>query len=200
MYFKSFQYVAPREFTLPLVLNNFDATLGKEKVALTWTTGMEKELSHFVVERSIDGASYNEAGIVFAGGTSGVKLNYNFNDKVMNSPKGIVYYRLRMVDLDGKYQHSAIRIIRTNQTNDIVKMQAYPNPAVDELRVTVPASWQNKQVNYQVFNTTGILVKQVVNKAASQTETINVRELGAGMYVVKASTASETATQRIIKK
>jgi hypothetical protein len=68
------------------------------------------------------------------------------------------------------------------------------------LRVTVPSSWQNKSVNYQVFNTNGQLVKQIINAAASQTESIDVKDLGAGLYVVKASTATETATQRIIKK
>jgi hypothetical protein len=200
MYFKSFSYDAPREFTLPLVLNSFDATLSNQKVMLNWQTGMEKELSHFVVERSIDGANYTDAGMVFAGGNSGVKLNYSFADQVVSSPKGIVYYRLRMVDLDKKYQHSAIRVIRTNEATASVKMTTYPNPAVNELRVTVPGSWQNKSVNYQVFNTNGQLVKQVVNATASQTETIDVKDLGAGLYVVKASTATETATQRIIKK
>jgi hypothetical protein len=79
-------------------------------------------------------------------------------------------------------------------------MQAYPNPAVDELRITVPSAWQNKSVNYQVYNTNGQMVKQVVNQAASQTETISVRELGAGLYIVKASNGTESATQRIIKK
>jgi hypothetical protein len=200
MYFKSFAYQAPQEFTLPLVLNNFNATLSNQKVMLNWQTGMEKELSHFVVERSIDGANYTDAGMVFAGGNSGVKLNYSFADQVVSSPKGIVYYRLRMVDLDKKYQHSTIRVIRTNEATASVKMTTYPNPAVNELRVTVPSSWQNKSVNYQVFNTNGQLVKQIVNAAASQTETIDVKDLGAGLYVVKASTATETATQRIIKK
>lgn len=200
MYFKSFTYNAPQEFTLPLVLNNFDATLSNQKVVLNWQTGMEKELSHFVVERSIDGSTYSDAGMVFAGGSSGVKINYSFNDQVVNSPKGIVYYRLRMVDIDKKYQHSPIRIIRTNESVASVKMQAYPNPAVNELRITIPNSWQNKSVNYQVFNTNGQLVKQIVNNSASQTEAIDVRELGAGLYVVKASTDTESATQRIVKK
>jgi hypothetical protein len=200
MFFKTFQYQAPREFTLPLVLNSFNATLGNQKVMLNWQTGMEKELSHFVVERSIDGATYTDAGMVFAGGNSGVKINYSFADQIVSSPKGIVYYRLRMVDIDKKYQHSTIRVIRTNEATAAVKMQAFPNPAVNELRITVPGTWQNKSVNYQVFNTNGQLVKQVVNPAASQTETIDVKDLGAGLYVVKASTDTETATQRIVKK
>lgn len=200
MYFKSFSYEAPREFMLPLVLNDFNATINNQKVVLNWQTGMEKELSHFVIERSVDGTNYNDAGMVFAGGTSGVKLNYSYTDQVVNAPKGIVYYRLRMVDLDQKYQHSAIRVIRTNESVTSVKMQAFPNPAVDELRITVPNAWQNKPVTYQVYNTNGMLVKQVVNKAAGQTETISVRELGAGLYIVKASNGIESATQRIIKK
>jgi hypothetical protein len=202
MYFKSFAYTAPREFTLPLVLNDFNATLNttNQKVMLNWQTGMEKELSHFVVERSVDGTNFTDAGMVFAGGSSGVKLNYSYTEQVVSAPKGIIYYRLRMVDMDKKYQHSGIRVIRTSEAAAVVKMTAYPNPAVNEVHVTVPNSWQNKAVNYQVFNNSGQLVKQINKSAASQTQTIDVKELGAGLYVVKASTATETATQRIVKK
>lgn len=200
MYFKSFAYDVPREFTLPLVLNDFNATLNNQKVMLTWQTGMEKELSHFVVERSIDGTNFTDAGMVIAGGSSGVKLNYGYADQVVSSPKGIIYYRLRMVDMDKHYQRSGIRVIRTNESSNVVKMTAYPNPSVNEVHVTVPNSWQNKAVNYQVFNTNGQVVKQVQKSAASQTQTIDVKDLGAGLYVVKASTETETATQRIIKK
>jgi len=200
MYFKSFQYQEPRQFTLPLVLNSFNATLSNQKVVLNWQTGMEKELSHFVVERSVDGTNYTDAGMVFAGGNSGVKLNYSFTDQLVNSPKGIVYYRLRMVDMDQKYQHSAVRLIRTDDAAAVVKLTAYPNPVVNEVRVTIPNAWQNQKVSYQVYNTNGMLVKQITDPFASQTETIDLSDLGAGLYIVKASTATESASQRIVKK
>lgn len=200
MYFKSFTYEDPTEFTLPLVLNYFNASLTSKNVALRWETGMEKELSHFVIERSTDGVVYKEAGIVFASGNSGVKLQYSFNDVLGGAGQGTLFYRLRMVDVGRKYQYSPVRIIKTNESFASVQMVVYPNPAVNEVRVTVPQSWQNKPVQYELYNTNGQLVKRVANRTASQTEVINVEELGAGMYVLRVAGAAGTGTQRIIKK
>jgi Secretion system C-terminal sorting domain len=201
VYFKSFAYQVPVEFTLPLVLNSFNASLDNKKVVLNWQTGMEKDLSHFVVEKSTNGKDYTEAGIVFTAGNSGVKKEYVFNDPITGT-SDVLYYRLKMVDMDKRYQNSAIRVIKMSNS-DVpaeIKLQAYPNPVVNEVRITIPATWQNKQVNYDVFNTNGQRVKHFTNNTASQTETVNMQDLGAGLYFIKASTGNQTAMQRIIKK
>jgi hypothetical protein len=201
VYFKSFAYQVPVEFTLPLVLNSFNASLDSKKVILSWETGMEKDLSHFVVEKSTNGKDYTEAGIVFTAGNSGVKKEYVFSDPITGT-SDVLYYRLKMVDMDKRYQNSAIRVIKmsNSEVSADVKILAYPNPVVNEVRITIPATWQNKQVNYDVFNTNGQRVKHFTNNTASQTETVNMQDLGAGLYFIKASTGNETAMQRIIKK
>jgi hypothetical protein len=200
MYFKSFKYEAPVQFTLPLVLNSFDAALNNKKVSLNWVTGMEKSLSHFVIERSTNGVDYTEAGLVFAYGNSGVKQTYAFADVINTNSKGVLYYRLKMVDTDKRSQRSNVRMIKTSEASADIQLTAFPNPVVNEVRVTIPASWQNKSVNYDVYNTSGVLVKHVATRSASQIETVDMQNLGAGMYVVKASTETESAMQRIIKK
>jgi len=200
LYFKSFRFNNAVEFTLPLVLKNFNAVLNNKKVSLDWTTGHEKDLSHFVVERSTNGVDYAEAGIVFAMGNSTAVQNYSFSDMLNTSSKGVVYYRLKMMDSQKRYQYSMVRIVRLGEAPAEVKVQAYPNPVVNELRITVPAAWQNKQVSYEVYNVNGNLVKRVTTGNASQTETLNVQELGAGNYVVKAYTQTESASERIIKR
>lgn len=200
IFFKSFTYQAPVQFTLPLVLTSFNAAVDNKKVLLKWVTGMEKDLSYFVIEKSTNGKDFTDAGVVSAAGNSGVKKEYVFVDP-SNAAKGVVYYRLKMVDQDKRFQHSAIRTIKLNDNEAAdIKLQAYPNPVMNEVRITIPYTWQNKQVVYDVFNTNGQRVKQVINKTASQTETMNMSDLGAGVYMVKASTESESAMQRIIKR
>lgn len=199
-YFKSFQYVAPKEFQLPLVLNDFNASLKDTKVSLKWETGMEKELSHFVIERSTDGMNYTDAGMVFAMGNSGVKQAYQFGDDIKVTTKGILYYRLRMVDMDGRYQHSEIRMIKAGNIIEEIRIQTYPNPVVNELRITIPSAWQDNEVNYELYNLSGNLVKRSSKRFANQTETISLSDVKAGMYVVKVSTVNNAALQRIIKQ
>jgi hypothetical protein len=200
LYFKSFRFNNEVEFTLPLVLKSFNASLNNKKVNLSWVTGHEKDLSHFVVERSTNGVDYSEAGVVFAAGNSTAVQNYSFPDVLNTASKGVVYYRLKMMDSQKRYQYSNVRIVRLGDAPKQVQVQAYPNPVVNELRVTVPANWQNKQVSYEVYNMSGNMVKRIVSNTASQTETMNVQDLGAGSYVVKAYTQEEAASQRIVKK
>lgn len=200
LYFKSFEYQQGVDFTLPLVLKTFNASLHNNKVTLNWVTGHEKDLSHFVVERSTNGIDYSEAGIVFAYGNSTVVQQYSFPETLKTTSKGVVYYRLKMMDADKRYQYSPVRIVRLGDAPKDVMVQAYPNPVVNELRITVPANWQNQQVSYELYNANGNLVKRTTNTSASQTETLNVADLGTGTYIVKAYTKDEVASQRIIKR
>jgi hypothetical protein len=188
------------EFKLPLVLKNFNVIINNKKINLDWTTGYEKDLSYFIVERSTNGVDYTQAGVVFAAGNSTAVQKYSFSDVVSTASKGVIYYRLKMIDSQKRYQNSPVRLVRMDETNAEVKVQAYPNPVVNELRITVPATWQNKQVSYEVYNMNGNVVKRITTGNASQTETINVQELGAGNYVVKAYTLNESASERIVKK
>ncbi len=199
LWFKGFEFKASNEFSLPLVLLNFNATLNNKKVALNWTTGKEKELSHFVVERSVNGIDYDEVGMVIALGNSAVKVDYSFPDVTNTKASGVLYYRLKMVDMDGRVQRSAVRLIRMGEQKELVSVAVYPNPVISELRVTIPSSWQNTMVTFDLFNANGQVVKHVVAGKASQTETLNVNDLPVGLYIMKVSNGTETAVQRIVK-
>jgi len=186
--------------TPALVLSAFNAAITNNKIALFWVTGMEKDFSHFVIERSTDGVEYTDAALVFANGNSTVQQSYYFADAVNINTKTVLYYRLRMVGADGKYSYSAARIIKTGEAVQGNQLQAYPNPVVSELRITIPEAWQHKPVSYDVYNGNGQLVKRIVNQTASQTELVNMQGMGPGVYMVKAFTGTDTAVQWILKK
>jgi hypothetical protein len=189
------------EFSLPLVMTAFKALLNDKKVVLSWTIGREKRLSHFVVERSTNGVDYREAEIIFAmTGASTVKENYSVSDPVSLTGKGVLYYRIKIVDVHGKHQNSAVKLIRIGEENSVLQVQAYPNPVLDEVRITIPQNWQNKQVSYEIYDNAGRIVKRVTSNYANQTEILNVQDCKTGLYVVKAYTATEGGSQRIVKK
>ena len=82
IYFKGFVY--PNLTTLPLKMESFSATLNQNsnRVELTWTTSLEVNVSHYVIERSTDGVNFTDAGIVFATGNTTAKKNYSFPDDI----------------------------------------------------------------------------------------------------------------------
>jgi hypothetical protein len=198
-WFKSFNYQAPVQSTLPVKLSAFNATKKDTKVALDWSTSMEKNVSHFVIQRSLSGSDYSDIGMIFTNGDSENQRNYQFSDDVKTLNKTVVYYRLKMVDLDGRYEYSPVRVIRIGAQSESPTVLAYPNPVTDNLRITLPGAWQNNKVTIDLVNTNGQLVKRITNNRAGQTETLDVRDLTAGLYMVRVSNGSETAVQRIVK-
>lgn len=187
---------------LPVKMMSFTAVLNNDnKVALKWATATEENASHFIVEKSTDGKSYMEAGIVFANGTTSDVMNYSFFDNVNTSQTSIIYYRLCTVDIDGKTEFSAIRIIRiSKQSSNTISIITYPNPVTAEIRITIPASWQNKRVVYEVVSNNGQVTKRTESSNSNQTEIMNVSKMNAGFYIVRAICDGQIAQQKIIKQ
>lgn len=200
-WFKTFNYQVPVEGSLPVKLSSFTVKKVDTKAVLDWVTDIEKNVSHYVIERSIDGTNFTDAGMIFTNGdgNSDVRNYYSFKDDLKNITKGMVYYRLKMVDLDGKTEKSAIRVLRISEQNETTSILTYPNPVIGDLRVTLPATWQDSKVVIDVVNSFGQVVKHIVNAKAGQTETVSMSDLGAGIYFVRATSGNSTATQRIVK-
>ena len=130
-----------------------------------------------------------------------LKQTYNFSDKINASAGSVIYYRLRTVNVDAKNQYSIIRLIRIDKENSTnIAVTTYPNPVTNDLRVTIPAKWQNKKVSYELIANNGRLTLRAESGNSSQTETINVSNLTAGVYMVKVTCNSETAMQKIVKQ
>jgi hypothetical protein len=200
LYMKGFSY--PSQITLPVELVSFSAVLNGNKSDLKWTTATEKNVSHFVVEKSLDGKEFEQAGIVFAYGNTSERMNYSFSDSKINTSRaGMIYYRLRSVDIDEKSQLSMIKMIRIGkQADQTMAILTYPNPVTNELRVTIPGNWQGKKVSYEVLNNNGRLSIRTEATSSSQTEAINVSQLITGVYFVRATCNGETAVQKIVKQ
>ena len=97
---------------IPVKLGSFNAAKkGEMKVSLGWTTLEEKNASHFVVERSYDGRTFDEAALVFAYGDSKELKRYAFTDELRKKQPTAIYYRLRIVDMDGKTERSTLLVI-----------------------------------------------------------------------------------------
>lgn len=201
LYMKGFAY--PNQVTLPVELVSFSAMLNTDQVDLKWVTASEKNVSHFSIEKSIDGGkSYSEAGLVFAFGNTSETMKYAFTDKNIDGKyTGVIYYRLRSVDMDGSNELSIVRSIRMGKKNDQgISIVTYPNPVNSELRVTIPSDWQGKKVTYELFNNSGQAIIKNTVESGSQTEALNASSLAPGFYIVKASCNGDFAQQKVIKR
>lgn len=111
---------------LPLNLISFDATRQNGSSLLKWTTSDEINTGHFEVEKSADGIHFVKTGTLPAGNVPGI---YSYADNNIND-HGIVYYRLKIVDRDGKTAYSSIiRIVAGARGSKSI----YPNIISDRV-------------------------------------------------------------------
>ncbi len=186
--------------TLPVSLLSFQATLRDKNATLGWTTTNHFNFSHFIIEKSTDARSFTEAAVLFAdAATSNAETNYKYKDNLQSCTAKIVYYRLKMVDVDGSFTYSETRMVRLTSEEAKVLISTFPNPATNEVRVMIPTEWQEKAVTYEIFNSTGILMQRYQNKRAAQVQQMNVQQLNSGNYLLKVSTGANSSTSKFIK-
>ena len=183
---------------LPGTLVDWTVKIDKNKVVLGWTTTIEANALHFTIEKSFNGTDYSDAGLLLAAGNSNSRKQYAFTEKLSNNASKNIYYRLKLVDLNANVKYSDVRSVRAGAQEE-VKLEIYPNPAVNELKLSVAASWINQQLVVQVYNMNGILVKTKINDNAKETELLPVSDLAKGLYFVKVSNGSSSSVLRFVK-
>jgi len=175
---------------LAVKLNSFNVQKIDNSAKITWSTEQETNSSHFVIERSVDGRTWNSIATVAAAGTSTHRINYSIYD---NAPmRGINYYRLKEVDKDAKYDYSAIEkaLFNSNYTAEVV-----PNPTTDFINLDI-AKAGTQPSKIQVLNTAGKLVYQTTS-AQSHVQ-INTAGMSKGLYYVKVVDVDNVTTLKVV--
>ena len=104
-----FIYFATRQFALPITLKQFNfKVIDGDKVQLTWSTSSENNSKEFIVEKSDDNNHFQETGRLAAAGQSSVEKSYRFVDDKPSFFNRPIYYRLKLVDNDGKFKYSKV--------------------------------------------------------------------------------------------
>ena len=178
---------------LPVNLKTFKARAeNNNKVKIFWTTEYEKDNGHFDIELSADGVLFFVVGKVPGVNHNGSLTDYVFYDH--HAVKGISFYRLKQVDVDGKYNYSAIERVRNSGTDNASDM--YPNPAPgNEFKINLLKNCPG-YINIVIYDLSGRLQWQQ-SFSNSNTLTIN-HHLATGLYTVKIQAKDFTETKQLI--
>lgn len=177
-------------FPLSAVWGEFEATRSGNAIKLNWKTLQEVNTSHFNVQYSTDGRKYTNLTTISAKGNSGLPSEYSFTHA---SPlvSGNNFYRIQLVDLDGKSDYSVIRVVSNNQTpNRILVM---PNPVRNILQLITD---ENLEIRLTDIN--GRVVKiQTITKGSSR---IDVNSLKPGFYTLSGYKNDKLVETQVIVK
>jgi|GEM_PF-774254 len=113
---------------VPVQLNNFDVSISGKTVTANWQTASEQNLDYFSLQKSTDGKNYIEAGRVPAAGNSDQPKSYSFKDEHLDINARYVYYLLKIVDRDGHYNLSQVKLVRNDGAVKKIITQMGENP------------------------------------------------------------------------
>ena len=181
--------------TLPATFIQFNTVYKNNTDIITWQTAKETDVANYEIQRSADGRSFSKIATVNANNSTG-NNQYQYTD---DQPlKGWNYYKVLIVDRDGKKHASAVMSVMTN-AGKLAIVKAFARTATQvivELQNNEP---QNAEL--QVLNNMGLLISKISRKieAGSTTIYLNTPALSNGVYHIKLATAKETMVSSFIK-
>lgn len=183
---------------LPVTLKALTATTRTSDVLVSWTTSSESNSDRFMVMRSTNGEHFENAGELPAAGNSSTERYYSFIDeKVYNQGVNKLYYRLDMIDRDGKSSLSKIVSATLNPLS--VSLRIFPNPVSDILKVSYNL---NADGIISIADLYGKIVhKSKIPASPNGLYELNVSAYPAGTYLLKLTgDKGVESTQKFIRK
>lgn len=163
--------------TLPLKLVSFSGTRNDQSAVLTWQSQFEQNFDRYELERSTNKNDYSTIAIIFA--KNAAIADYACTDK--RPATGANYYRLKMVDTDGKVSFSSTVLIRFDQAGGV--MTIAPNPVRNDYKILFdqvkPGTYYLRLTNGtgQVLQTKAVALSQV-----QQLIGMSAANLSSGIY------------------
>ena len=175
---------------IPVTITDFAAQKINETVLLKWNATHETGFSQYEIERSTDGNVFNKIGNV-----AGRNLaDYSFIDDRLPR-KQLIYYRLKMLDIDGKFTYS--KTIAVKLENYFSQALVYPNPTSGNLNIRLAEQLESNS-SIQVTDITGRIVKQETTKGGTVSISLSVGSLPEGRYFIKIFNATQLINESFI--
>ncbi|MCX6316427.1 MAG: T9SS type A sorting domain-containing protein [Bacteroidetes bacterium] len=189
--------VFPTNTTLPLHLISFSGSYRNNSATLNWEAENLQNFSHFELERSSNGTNYSSIASKQPAGDPAVRSAYQYADDLNAVSGKSFYYRLKMVDNDGKFTYSNIILIR-KEDKAISDLRINPNPIISGTATTVRFDASARaQIEFRVVDLNGRIVLTQRNNVTEGTNSVallNLERLQPGMYVLQMLNGNEKQT------
>ncbi len=179
---------------LPVKLISFAAKVNSNcSTVLQWKTTNENNLKGYIIEYSQNSISFQQAGNVSASSIDNAAVKeYNFQHHAF---QGKAYYRIKMMDRDGRCQYSNIIALPINCTKTAVLI--YPNPVHDFLSINITLASGTFTNTAALYDAAGkLLCKKILRNG---TNTIDMASLPKGLYNLKLVIDKEVKNYKVGK-
>jgi Secretion system C-terminal sorting domain len=174
---------------LPVKLISFDAKINNCAVDLNWKAASEIDFKNYEVQYSTNGTDYKTIATISGNGS-----NQTYSYRHTSPPQGKIDYRLKMVDIDGKFEYSKTISLKVDCNNS--EINVYPNPVTDILKINI-RNTDGNTIIANLFDNNGKLIYS--GKMVSGVSTINMAGFAKGIYLLRLKGNSEAQNIKIIK-
>ena len=179
---------------LPLTLLSFKGAAHNEGDFLEWQTNNEINVLGFQVQRRTGQDTWNSIAYLDGTGTSQQITHYSFLDVFPD--RGHNYYRLKQMDVDGKFRYSKIVGIYTTNLSTQKQIRVSPNPAGDG---KIYISFHQFPVPgniLRILNTSCQIIKE--QELGQSGMELDVSDLTPGIYLVWVALGDENMVTRFV--
>lgn len=186
---------------LPVTLVSFIVRPEDGVAVAEWETAAEKNNDYFLLERSIDGVSFEVIGRVAGNGTTTIPRSYTYTDDAPYN--GTSYYRLKQVDFDGRTETFKTIPYDNNATISTLQIvECSPNPFTTTIRLITDIP-QDGMINTELLTLGGAKVWSDVMDVQKGRQIMNLYpELPvAGIYLLRISDSEgHQSVLKVMKK
>jgi len=162
---------------LPVKLVSFEGRrTDDQRTRLDWKVAEQENIEAYQIEYSLNGKSFAKIGRIKANTLT--NTDYTYSDSLSHAGNR-AYYRLKIIEADGKMATSRIISVRLPETDQLI---AYPIPAKNDLWI----DWKKADAtSLQFIDYTGRVLKTVKKSGSSQK--VDISGLPAGIFILKAN-------------
>jgi Secretion system C-terminal sorting domain len=195
----TYSYVQASNLVLPVKFTSFSATKKDNDALLSWVVENETSLvTTYEVERSIDGIKFDKINTIAK--NAGANNIYNIIDPNLAAVKnnGIIYYRIKQLDVNGEFVYSDIRNVRITEKGTLISI--FPNPVRDIATLKIDVL-EATDATISLINADGKQLQTSTLKAAKglNLKKIDMNNLPKGDYLLKVTLGTDVQTIKVVK-
>lgn len=184
---------------LPVRFLNFTATKNGNTAALNWAVENEDaNTAYYEIMKSVNSVEFTKLASVPALNNGRTSNLYSFNVDKLSSIRssGLVYFRIKQVDKDGRFVYTDIKNVRVNGKNIAV----YPNPVKTTANVTFELD-ENAEATISIIDAAGkqVSATQTQGFKGDNLKNLDMSKLPSGNYTIKVQTANEAKVAPVVK-
>lgn len=187
--------------TLPVEWLHYSAQqINPNQIKIEWSTASEQNNDFFTLQRSYDGLTFIDLDKISGAGTSYNSKNYSFTDNFSYS--GVVFYRIKQTDYDGKSHYSDVMAVSCSN-HHAFHFDIFPNPTTTDQSIhliTEGVSEQGEVLVVLMDQMGGTLYRKIYITEQNQILIGSGSEMNLpkGLYFITASSNNSVVTQKLL--